>query len=72
MLWKQHVGRAHEPFGDLPAGRLLQVHGDALLARVHRHEGAHVAAPAVAGQRLDFDHLGAELAQELAGGRTGD
>ena len=74
----EHVAGAEQLHALRPALGRLQVDDHALLVHVHRQVvGAHPAlgrhhpARAVAGRRLDLDHLGAEHAEQGAGPRTG-
>jgi hypothetical protein len=72
------VGRAHQPQQRLAARVGLQVDADALLVAVHRQVVGAVAVDevradlpgGVAVGRLDLDHTGAEVAEDLRGERA--
>ena len=71
---QEHVGGGEQPMHGLAVFGLGEIEHDAALAAVEQREegGAHAAEAAglVAGRRLDLDHLGAELRQDHAAGRT--
>jgi hypothetical protein len=69
----EDVGAGDELEHDLAAARILGVDGDALLVAVEEGEearaGAHELPRVVAAERLDLDHLGAEVAEDDPAGR---
>ena len=68
----EDVGAGHQLEHDLPAARVLGVDRDALLVAVEQGEeagaGADELSGVVAAERLDLDHLGAEVAEDDAAG----
>ena len=70
----EDVGLGDQPHQHVAAARGAQVEGEAALVAVHRrHPGAaEMRAEVLAVEGLDLDHVGAHVAQDLAGGRTGD
>ena len=78
----EDVTPADEVDDERPPARVLQIDGDAPLAAVDREEVGSLAVgragrgpvPAVVAPSrvLDLDHLGAVVAQDLGGERTGD
>jgi hypothetical protein len=73
-LAAETVSQLYETHQHVAAARCAQVEREAALVAVHRgHPGAaEVRAEVLAVQGLDLDHVGAHVAQDLAGGGAGD
>ena len=73
-ILQEHIGAFEQPVHGVAVFGLGKIEHDAALAAVEQREerGSHAAERAglVAGGRLDLDHLGAELRQDHAAGRT--
>ena len=71
---QEHVGGFEQAVHGLAVFRLGEIEHDAALAAIEQREerGTHAAEAAglVARGRLDLDHLGAELREDHAAGRT--
>ena len=66
------VGALHELERDLEPARLLEIECDAALAALATEERPARHAHAVTGDRLDLDHVGAEIADHHRAERAGE